>query len=156
MKRSKRITTLIPTLALLLILPENSWALQPHGAPEGLYVHQMSHILFMAALTYLYLHIRRTTALISRGWSYLRIFCLLFILWNLIAFIGHTMALYLTPADFINRGTWHAQIAPPINLTKMVFFLSKMDHFLFVPALFFLFLSLRTFYKEAQKDQASQ
>ena len=156
MKISSHITTIFPALALLFMLPENAWALQPHGAPEGLYVHQMAHILFMSALAYLYLHIRKTTALISKGWRYLRIFCLLFFLWNLVALIGHTMALYLTPADFINRGSWHAQIAAPLDFTKVVYFLSTMDHVLFVPAFFSLFLSLRTFYREAQKEEAAQ
>lgn len=156
MKMSNKTITIFLALALFLMLSENSWALQHHGAPEGLYVHQMAHILFMAALTYLYLHTKKTTTLISKGWRYLRIFCLLFFFWNLVAFIGHTMALYLTPTDFINSGTWHAQVAPPLNLTKLVYYVSTMDHFLFVPALFSLFLSLRTFYQEAQKEESTQ
>ncbi len=155
MKLSSLTATIFPALVLLLMLPENAWALQPHAAPEGLYVHQMAHILFMAALAYLYLHTRKTTALISKGWRYLRIFCLLFFLWNLVALIGHSMVLYLTPEDFINRGTWDAQITPPLDFIKMVYFLSTMDHFLFVPALFSLFLSLQTFYREAQKEEAA-
>jgi len=148
--------TSLPVLSLLLVLPENLWALQPHGTPEGLYVHQMGHLLFMAALTYLYLHTSKTTTLVSKGWRYLRVFCLLLFLWNLVALIGHTMAGLLRPEDFLDTGTWYAVIASPLNFIKVVYFITTMDHLIFIPALFSLFYSLRTFYREAQKEEITQ
>ena len=50
---------------LLLGQTESAWALQSHGAPEGIYVHQMAHVLFMGALAYLYWHTRRSQ---DGGW----------------------------------------------------------------------------------------
>ena len=138
---------------LLLALPETSWALQPHGPPEGLYVHQMSHILFMGALAYLYLHTRKTSVLISKGWRYLRLFCLLLFLWNLLAFTGHIMAIHISNSDFIAKGSWNAQLASPLNFSKIVYFLSRMDHLIYAPGLFALMISLRTFYLEARDGE---
>lgn len=145
--------TICLTFLFLLGLPGQCWALQPHGEPEGHYVHQMAHILFLASLAYLYLHTRRTTALTGRGWDYLRIFCLFMFLWNLVAFTGHAVAVHISPEDFVDVHSWRSHIAPPINVVKMVYLITGMDHFLNVPALFALFLSLRTFYLEARKEE---
>lgn len=142
-----RSLVLVP-LALLGIV-ENAWALQSHGAPEGNYVHQMAHLLFSGALGYLYWHTRRTPALVSRGWKYLQLFCILLILWNLLAFVGHEIFQHLSSNDFIAKNTFRESLAPPITVGKFIYYLSKMDHCLNVPALLMLVISLRTFYREA-------
>jgi hypothetical protein len=149
-----RILTLPSIILLLLLQSGEAWALQPHGGGEGLYVHQMAHLFFMITLTYLYLHTRRTQDPMSRGWRYLRIFCVLFFFWNLMAIIGHETALHLPSDQFVNTGTWGERLAPPLNSLKLVYFFSKMDHFLTVPALLALFFSLRSFYREAREDAA--
>ncbi|MFZ5759179.1 MAG: hypothetical protein ACOY32_06060 [Thermodesulfobacteriota bacterium] len=129
---------------LLLFLPAPAWALQPHGEPEGMYVHQMAHILFSGALLYLYLHTRSTPDLVSRGWRYLQLFCLLTIAWNITAFVGHYVS------------NLHSQRAAggATNIVEILFTLTRMDHFLFVPALFALLVSLRTFYREAREEKS--
>lgn len=128
----------------LFLLPVQAWALQPHGEPEGMYVHQMAHILFSAALLYLYLHTRRTPDLVSRGWRYLQLFCLLTIAWNITAFVGHYVF------------TLHSQRAADgaTDIVEILYTLTRMDHFLFVPALFALLVSLRTFYREAREEKS--
>ena len=140
---------------LFFLKPENCYALQSHGAEEGLYVHQMAHIIFMAALVYLYWHTRITTDLVGRGWRYLRLFCILFFCWNLMALIGHWAGHSLQPGDIINQDSWRAQLVLPLTRLKFFYYLARMDHFLSVPALFFLFLSLRTFYFEAMEGKNS-
>ncbi|MFH1217329.1 MAG: hypothetical protein V1706_12575 [Pseudomonadota bacterium] len=141
-KFTLRITVL--TIFLVLGLPVYSWALQPHGPPEGLYVHQMAHILFVGALAYLYLHTRSTPDLISKGWWYLRLFCLLSIAWNIIAFTGHIVVIHHS----------HRASGAPLDILEIVYILTRMDHFLYVPALFALMICLRTFYREAREGQA--
>jgi len=136
----------------LLLQAGEAWALQPHGGGEGLYIHQMAHVFFMATLTYLYLHTRRTQDPFSKGWRYLRLFCVLFFFWNLMAIIGHETALHLSHDDFINPGTWGERLAPPLDALKIVHYISRMDHFLTVPALLALFFSLRSFYHEAREE----
>lgn len=140
---------------LFLLKPENCYALQSHGAEEGLYVHQMAHILFMAALAYLYWHTRITADLVSKGWRYLRLFCIFFFCWNLVAFVGHCAGRALQPEDIINQGTWRVQLLLPLTKLKLFYYLAKMDHFFSVPAFFFLLLSLRTFYLDAKGGKES-
>lgn len=138
---------------LLLCNPANVWALQSHGAPEGNYVHQMAHLLFMGSLLYLYWHTRHTPALASRGWRYLQIFCIVFTCWNILAFIGHEAFGHLTSADFIDTNGLKEHIAGPITSVKVIYFITKMDHILYVPALLALVVSLRTFYNDALKEE---
>ena len=138
---------------LLLGLSGVSQAFQAHGAPEGLYVHQMSHILFGGGLAYLYWHTRRTAALTSKGWRYLRVYCVLLILWNILTFTGHAVETILTPDDFSNSGSWGAVMLEPFTLPKIVFYIVKMDHLLCVPAAFYLLISLRTFYLEHKGEE---
>lgn len=137
---------------LTLGIPGNSWALQSHGAPEGNYVHQMAHLLFTGALCYLYWHTRKTPELTGKGWKYLQIFCLLFALWNILAVFGHETFELLEKEDFLHKGTWKEQLAPPISVVKLIYFFTKMDHLIFVPALFALVMSLKNFYHKAIRE----
>lgn len=147
-----RCITIIQLLILLLLgTAGNAWALQSHSPPEGIYVHQMAHVLFMASLAYLYWHTRRTQEL-DKGWKYLQIFCFLMFFWNALAFTGHITLEHLTSADFYDKNTWREQLAAPITVIKVIYCITKMDHFLMTPALFVLALSLRTFYLEAKNE----
>lgn len=137
---------------LLTIIPMDAWALQSHSAPEGLYVHQMAHILFTGALIYLYWHTRRTPELKGRGWKYLQIFCIVFACWNLLAFIGHEALKSLTELDFLHKNTWREHLAGPITGLKFAYFITKMDHLLYVPALAALVMGLRVFYLDAIEE----
>ena len=154
MKRYHIIQNISLILLFLLGQTENAWALQSHGSPEGIYVHQIAHVLFMGALAYLYWHTRRSQVLVSKGWKYLRLFCILLFFWNLLAFVGHEAFEYLSPADFIDKGSWKEQLAAPLSFIKVLYFITKMDHFLNVPALLALVISLRTFYLEALKEES--
>lgn len=151
---NKQFIQIITVSALVLFsAPGSAWALQSHGAPEGSYVHQMAHLLFMGALLYLYWHTRHTPVLASRGWKYLQTFCILFSAWNILAFIGHEAFDLLTPEDFVIENGLRKHIAGPINATKLIYFITKMDHLLYVPALLALVISLRTFYLDALKEE---
>ena len=153
MKRSHTKTILSLTV-LLLLQSADAWALQPHVGGEGLFTHQMAHVFFMGTLIYLYLHTRRTQDPVSRGWRYLRLFCVLLFFWNLMAFVGHETAVHLSRDEFTDAGTWTEQLVFPLSVLKLIYFVAKMDHFLTVPALLALFFSLRSFYLEARKETA--
>jgi hypothetical protein len=146
---NKHFSHIIGLVCLLLLgSTANAWALQSHGPPEGIYVHQMAHILFSGALGYLYWHTRKTPITSSKGWKYLQFFCCFLILWNILAFIGHEVFKQLEPSDFIDKDSWREQLAGPVTLVKATYYITKMDHFLNVPALLALVISLRTFYLE--------
>ncbi len=152
MKHANKVYFTVLILFFLIGRAENAWALQSHAPPEGIYVHQMAHILFMGALAYLYWHTRRTPAIASQGWKYLQIFCIILFLWNLMAFTGHEISEYLKPSDIIDKNSFNEHISAPITFTKAVYYFTRMDHFLNVPALLALVISLKTFYQEARKE----
>ena len=139
----------IIVLVLTFGFADSAMALQTHGAPEGIYVHQMAHILFISALAYLSWHTRRTQETSLKGWRFFQIFCIFLICWNALAFTGHLTFEHLQESDFMAEDDWQARLAPPITFIKALYYLTKMDHFLLVPALIALVLSLRTFYIEA-------
>ncbi len=134
-------------LAALLGCPDDAWALQSHGPPEGLYVHQMAHIHFVLALGYLLWDIRRSS-FTSIGWRYLQVFCLLMIVWNVLAFTGHAMGVVLEPRHISTvQGYFQSRLLGPLTTTKIIFYITKLDHIVAVPALFFLFIGMRSLYR---------
>lgn len=138
---------------LMVGMAENCWALQSHGPPEGSYVHQMAHLLFSGALAYLFWHTRKRPALESKGWKYLQIFCVALICWNMLAFAGHEAYSFLQAEDFVNTDSLQGFIAPPLSFVKVLYYVTKMDHLLIVPALLALVVSLRIFYLEALREE---
>ena len=143
---------LFVTLLYCMLFPEQSMALQTHSQPEGMYVHQMAHIFFMAALGYLYWDTQRS-AFSGRGWTYLRVFCVLTILWNLLALTGHAATQNLHPEDFTNSdGYLLSRVNMPLTFVKLTYYTAKLDHLLTVPAMFFLYMSVRSFYHHSLKE----
>lgn len=142
---------IIPLLIVLTLLvdPSPALALQAHGAPEGLYVHQMAHTLFMAAVLYLFWDIRRSS-FHGRGWDYLQLFCLVVFLWNLASFTGHFTHFMIQESDFhIGSSYLQRALNGPLTHPKLTFYLTRLDNLILVPALFFLYLALRAFYRAA-------
>jgi hypothetical protein len=136
----------VPLLGAFLN-PCEVWALQVHGAPEGLYVHQMAHLHYIFALGYFFWDIRRTS-FTGRGWRHLQLFCLLMTLWNVIAFVGHLAGIYLDPQVLLQTDSYlQTRLLGPITTNKILYFITRLDHLILVPALFFLFLGLRSFYR---------
>lgn len=106
----------------------------------------------MAALGYLYWDTKRS-AFSGRGWTYLRVFCVLTILWNILAFAGHAATQSLLPGDISSGGGYlQGKVNTPLTFVKVVYYTAKLDHLLTVPGMFFLFLSLRFFYKRSLKE----
>ena len=143
-------------LAILAGCPDTAWALQSHGPPEGLYVHQMAHIHFVLALGYLLWDIRRSS-FTSRGWRYLQVFCVLMIAWNVLAFTGHAMGVVLEPHHISTvEGYFRSRLVGPLTMGKIIFYITKLDHIVAVPALFFLFIAMRSFYRTVVKHAGEE
>ena len=142
-------TLLVVLLIIALFTPGEASALQVHGQPEGLHVHQMAHLHYIFALGFFFWDIRRT-AFAGRGWRYLQLFCLLMICWNVIAFVGHFSDLFLDPHALQQTGSYlQTRLFSPFTLNKVLYFITNLDHLIYVPALFFFFLGLRSFYQSA-------
>lgn len=139
---------------IVFTVPRAAWALQSHGSPEGIYVHQMAHVLFFGSLLYLYWDLRRSS-FEGRGWTYLQCFCMLMMTWNVIAFTGHAVAIHLESGFITTAKSYlHSQLMGPMNLHKVVFYLTRFDHLVVVPALFFLFMGLRSLYRHVEAREA--
>jgi len=135
------------TPLILAVLPcREAFALQIHGGGEGLVVHQLAHIQYFGALGYLLWDIRRSS-FAGVGWRHLQRFCLLLMIWNVVAFIGHFSQMF-TPEGAIDTsdGYLFALLQAPMTFGRMIFYVTALDHLICAPALFFLFLAMRSFY----------
>ena len=140
-------------LTVLLILPDQAHALQSHSAPEGIYVHQLAHIFFISALCYLFWDIRRSS-FPGKGWRFLQMFCVCMVLWNIVAFTGHSMEAVINASDIeVYSGYLSAKIAGPISPAKIVYYFTKFDHLFSVPELFFLYLCMRSLYRRSCEEE---
>lgn len=134
---------------LLLVAPfcGDAWALQTHGGAEGVLVHQLAHIQYLGALGYLLWDIRRS-GFSGVGWLYLQRFCWLMMLWNGVAFSGHFAQISLPEGAISTEdGYLSALLLLPVDFGKWIYYITALDHLVCAPALFFLFLAMRSFYR---------
>lgn len=138
---------------ILAMFPGSAWAVQSHGAPEGLYVHQFAHIFYTAALCYLFWGIRHTVFK-SKGWRYLQVFCLFMILWNVVAFTGHALDALAGSVTFSSdTGYLSTRLQGPFTSLKFWYYFTKLDHLFSIPALFFLYLGMKALYRNTMEEK---
>ena len=130
----------------LLMLPGAAEAVQIHGPPEGLYVHIMGHLIFIAAIIFFLFLLRRNPPTPYKPWRYLRLSLIFFLLWNIDTLIAHYLSLRIpeaalhTPLEIVEH-----TLLPPFTLDKILYYIMRNDHLLCVPAMFFLVLGLKAF-----------
>ena len=127
--------------------PSEGLALQVHTAPEGLYSHQIAHCFFIISMATLAFWLQERRLVEKRGWRHLQISCLLFIVWNIDALVGHVIESHLSAEAFVGEG-WARAMVVDKALMPYLYYVLKMDHIICVPAIFFLFLGLRWFRRE--------
>jgi cyanate permease len=123
-----------------LLFPEPLLAVQTHGAPEGLYAHQMGHAAFLAAMIYIWLRTRSRT---GPGWRLIRLSFVFFALWNINTFLVHAIEASLSLSQFQGYSEGQAQFFVPRSGMDVYFYFGKMDHLLCAPATLLLGLGLR-------------
>lgn len=130
-------------LCCLLIFVQSmpAFAVQSHGGSEGLVAHQIGHLLFVSGLGYLLFRIYRM-ALQGAGWPSFRLFLWLLLSWNLLTFSGHWLDEVVSRQQFLFEGGAVRSFRVE-GLLDAVYYLSRLDHLLLVPAAIFLLLSLR-------------
>lgn len=148
---SLRILAFTP-LALVVLLCQDAWALQTHGGMEGVVVHQAAHVQYLGALGYLLWDIRRS-GFAGVGWLYLQRFCWLMMIWNGIAFIGHFAQMGLSDAAISTDDGYLSALLLPETFGRWVYYVTAFDHLVITPALFLLFLAMRSLYKSVAADQ---
>jgi hypothetical protein len=130
-------------------------ATQGHGAPEGLYAHQLAHIFFVLSMGTLIYWLRKHQLTQKSGWRSIQYAALFFILWNLDAFIVHAIEEQLAGITITRVDRWQITISGPnaSEWLKTLYYLAKLDHLLCVPALIFLYRGLKQLIDQPPSEQ---
>ena len=144
----------VAALAMLTAFfsPGLALAFQSHPAPEGLYVHQLAHVLFIAAMGILAYWLQANGFVRQRGWRLIQVSCLLFILWNVDAFFGHWAEERVSEDVVIGEPDWTQRIILS-SVTIGLYYARKLDHLICVPAMICLAVGIRSLYKRALKEE---
>ncbi|MCA1961393.1 MAG: hypothetical protein LDL33_11425 [Desulfomonile sp.] len=139
-------------LFVLLPPPEPAWAIQSHPAPEGLYVHQVAHIIFIIGLAFLVYWLQINLFAQQRGWRYIQMSAVLFILWNVVAFAGHWVEEHVPRSLFVGDPDWSQRLIVGTNVWVDAFYILKFDHVVCVPAIVCLFIGVRALYHDVLRQ----
>ncbi len=129
-------------LLVTLFFPvAQAYGVQSHGGIEGLVSHQLGHFLFTFAMVVLLLQLSEFS-LAGPGWNEFRGFLWCIIFWNLLTFAGHLMREEVAAESF-TRHDGHVIAFQIDNFSNLLFYLTRLDHLLLVPAFFLLLLSIK-------------
>ena len=130
----------VALIAGIILDPVPVWAVQTHGGAEGLVSHQIGHILFVLGMVYLLFRIY-AMKITGRGWMEFKFFLWLVLLWNVITFTGHWLDEYVLKDNFARFNgvvvSFHID-----SFADGLYYLSRLDHLVLVPAFFCLLVSL--------------
>lgn len=151
----KKIHRMFPVFLLfvLTIFPGDALAVQSHGAPEGLYAHQLAHVFYTASMGYLFWGIRQSSFK-SKGWLFLQAYCFFIILWNVVAFTGHSLAFQVDNSFFVtDNGYLNTRLIGPFSNLKLLVYFTKLDHLFSIPALLCLYLGMKGLYRSSLEEE---
>jgi hypothetical protein len=128
-----------------ILWPVSAWATQTHGGLEGLWVHQMAHLFFALSMGLLIFWLRKWRLTVSQGWRFIQFAAFFFIAWNMGTMASHWLQEQSGLIEVRNVAPLQVQIVTDESLRWLgkVYYLTKLDHLLCVPALLFLFLGFR-------------
>ena len=147
-----KLLTAAGTFTGILLLSGPAWATQTHGQPEGLYVHQMAHIFFIVSMGILEFWLRQRNLTNQRGWKYIQLAAVLFILWNIDASLVHFMEEHMDMLGISRIDFWHLKIdnTQGQDSITLIYYFLKLDHLLCVPAMYCLYHGLKTILKSPE------
>jgi hypothetical protein len=146
------------TVCLLLASASPAQAVQVHSGPEGLYAHQISHVFFASSMGLLVYWLRQRQLVREPGWRLIQYAAIFFILWNFDSVLAH----YLDDRVDLYARIDAATLQGKVSLLKgpkeliLIYYVSKMDHLLSVPAIALLYLGLRQLVGRSQSPSPSQ
>ena len=145
-------------IVIVFLLPATAHATQTHGGAEGLIVHQLAHVFFAFSMGLLIYWLRKRQLTPRTGWRHIQLAALFFIAWNLDAMFSHWLLEQSNILSVENiRGTQiRITTADGLNWLGSIYYLSKLDHLLCVPAMIFLLLGLRRFYHSTTEAENHQ
>lgn len=162
MARFKLLTNVVIYTCLSVIsvsyFPLSAFAIQLHGDPEGLFVHQIAHVFFILSMTILLYWLFKMKILFSKGWRFIGLAAAFFILWNMDAFIGHWIEGSKGVGMVVEGSLWSGRVKfTELNDIKAIlYYIVKLDHFWCVPAIVSLYLGLRELCINSDNTENSQ
>jgi hypothetical protein len=149
MNNFRRLSLLVWVLVLEGFFPRPVLAVQPHGPPEGFYLHQIAHLAFIGALIF-FLYKLAQEVQKHRGFRLLAWACGLLALWNLICLVGHLSALPISSLDFIGlEGHLNRRLVMS-GRSHWIYYFTSLDHAILLPASYFFYLGLKALTKEPE------
>ncbi len=132
-------------LMLLTGGPGPAFATQAHGAPEGLFVHQLSHFFFIFAMGILIYWLRSRKLVRHKSWRYIQYSSVFFILWSLDAFLVHFIdeQAQLIVLTRVSQWTVRMDVVSGPDWISWFYYLIKLDHLFCLPGMIFLYAGLR-------------
>ena len=128
-----------------------AYAIQSHPAPEGLYVHQLAHVCFIVSMAVLAYWLEVHQFCRQKGWRYIQIAALLFVLWNMAAFAGHWIEEKIPRELFVGDPDWSQRLIAGDNVWADLFYILKLDHLISVPAIVCLYYGIKLLYRDLEK-----
>jgi hypothetical protein len=132
--------------------PLPALAIQTHGHPEGLYAHQMGHVVFLGAMIYVCWEIWRRQLSDRPGFRRLFWACLLFGAWNVLTFWGHWAEEGLDSGAIDRQAGYLFRHLHITDLGGLIYYLASLDHLILIPALWLFYAGLRAFLAEQQAE----
>jgi hypothetical protein len=127
-------------------------ATQGHGDPEGLYVHQFSHIFFVFSMAILIYWLRFRKLVNEKGWKYIQYSAFFFILWSFDAFIVHFLDEQFQWIKVTRIDLWNIKLDVLTPFLGYIYYIVKLDHIFCVPAMIFLYAGLKKLSEKSNSD----
>jgi hypothetical protein len=124
--------------------PESAFAYIPHWDPkEGFFIRQFSYLFFLFSMLFFFYELKAENLRHKPGFHFLALASGFFALWNLDCFVGQFVALGLgTPAILEPAGIYSQELVMS-GPWVWIYYLTKLDHLLLVPAFLFLYFGIR-------------
>jgi hypothetical protein len=142
----------LPVIAFasIALLPQTSHAIQLHANLEGIITHQVGHLFFLLSMVALIFTISGKGLDKQKGWRLIQYSAFFFILWNLDTITAHFVDNQIHAVKIENISLTQIKVVAQNGSTVLAWFyyVLKLDHFLCVPAMFFLYRGLSSLVNE--------
>ena len=140
-------------LCIFVLFPANAFATQQHSDPEGLYSHLIAHIFFIGTMVLLYAQIRISRPQ-HRGWRFIGVAAIFFILWNIDTFTVHVIRESITSDMFIGSArAWDLAVDLSTVRAKIFYAGKILDHVFLVSAVWAFLAGIISFREEPGPEE---
>ena len=143
----QRMKFFIPFLFFILF-PLNAWGYVPHEYP-AIYTHQLVRIFLFASLIIVLWAILRNRLHRQKGWRYLFLSVIFFIIWDLDVFVGRVAEFITFPQTIgITEGWQYFARTIKIERLEYLYYIGRLDFVLLNIAMFLFYMGLRELLRE--------